>query len=145
MKKPTQHFVGYNPELVKELLNQIEFALDGELEYMHGVFYCFQSAMLGNDYGNFTGMVTGGWYAPEAKEFCEKIITPTAQKSYNNVFQKYINIYNDVVASAKKWGVSTGNVIALPPCPYRPKKLEMITVPPEKDGNVGIDPAIKEV
>ena len=138
--------VGFNPEQVRKLLGLIARAYEFETSNMDSLFYCFPNAMEGIDLGDLTGKASAGWFSPEAKRFCEDVLTPAEMTAFKKVYETYASVYDSVIAAAKKWDATTGNTNAYPEWPFYNHRHsgygDIITVPDSKNGNVGIDPKI---
>lgn len=138
--------VGFNPEQVRKLLGLIARAYELETSNMDGLFYCFPNAMEGIDLGDLTGKASAGWFSPEAKRFCEDVLTPAEMTAFKKVYVTYVDVYDSVIAAAKKWDATTGNANSYPEWPFYNHRHsgygDTITVPDSKNGNVGIDPKI---
>ena len=99
---------------------------------------------MGIDYKNYTGMKTWGWFSPEAKQFCEGILTTKMQEAYKRIYEIYISIYNMVIQGAKRWNIATGEALGYPKWKFASRHGKIITVPDSHDGIVGIDPLVQE-
>lgn len=144
MNGSTKGTVGFNPEQVRSLLEEIRRAYEFESSNMDALFFGFQNAMLGIDYGDLTGISTSGWYSPEAKRFCEGILTQSEMSASKKVWEVYVTEYNAVVDAANKWNATTGSNVTYPEWPFDRGYGDIITVPDNKNGNIVIDPKIAE-
>ena len=157
MNGSTNGVVGFNQEQINSFLRTLQIDCNGITMLIEDIKESILGFCFAEDCSNFFSAKVidfsnkcGGWYSPEAVTYDTQVLTPKLEQLNEITREEFLSLYNNVVDAANLWAKATGSPVSvkrtLGKLGYSfADELEYHAKATDKNGNIYIDPALRDV